>query len=726
MAETILRVAGRTLPLALLLAACGAPDPRPAATRAMAERLEALAHAQETAASPFLPEALVRRYAAIPAPPDLRSRVLLQVRLAQALLAAGDTGAAIAELDAARETVDASALTMPAGFDDELDSLRAIANLRLAEQLNCIGNHSAQACILPLEGAALHRWTEGAERALALYGELLARRPDDLGARWLMNLSAMALGRHPEAVPEPWRIAPERFEAGAAFPAFRDVAMERGIGIDAASGGVVMEDFDRDGRLDLLVSSWGLRDPLRSFRGSGEGRFIERSHEDGLAGLTGGLNLLSADVDNDGWIDALVLRGAWLGAAGAQPNSLLRNRAGRGFEDVTLAAGLEGEFPTQAGAFGDFDADGWIDLFVGNEGTFARDTASRLYRNLGDGRFEEVSAAAGVEIRGFVKAALWVDLTEDGLPELVVSRLDGPNHVFLNRGPGAAPRFVDVAGAWGLQRPLGGFSLCAFDYDNDGRQDLFAFSSPADFAGARGEDYVADYLGLPARGEPGRVYRNRGEGRFDEVSAALGLDQALLVMGLTAADLDADGYLDLYLGTGAPDFRALVPNRLLRNRDGERFEDATAAARLGHLQKGHGIAAGDLDQDGDLDLYAVLGGAYPGDTYPNALFEHPGPAGAWVGLELEGSPANRAAIGARIALHLATPRGPRTLHRSVGATCSFGTSPLRLHIGLGDAHAIEAVEVQWPGSTRRERLPGPAPGRHWRLRQGEAGFRPAP
>jgi hypothetical protein len=189
-------------------------------------------------------------------------------------------------------------------------------------------------------------------------------------------------------------------------------------------------------------------------------------------------------------------------------------------------------------------------------------------------------------------------------------------------------------------------------------------------------------------------------------------------MGLNFGDLDNDGWLDFYAGTGAPDLGLLVPNRMFRNDGGRAFQDVTSAGNFGHLQKGHGVAFGDLDNDGDQDVFEEMGGAYLADKAHSALYENPGNAHAWLGLELEGVRSNRRAIGARVKVVAATAAGPRLIYRTVGSGGSFGGSPLRLEIGLGDARGVDAVEVFWPATGETQRVAGLEPRRRYRIREG--------
>ena len=208
---------------------------------------------------------------------------------------------------------------------------------------------------------------------------------------------------------------------------------------------------------------------------------------------------------------------------------------------------------------------------------------------------------------------------------------------------------------------------------------------------------AADYLGLPHNGEHPRLYRNNGDGTFADVTRETRLDKPLLAMGSNFGDLDNDGYLDCYIGTGDPGLASLMPNRMFRNAAGQFFQDVTTSGGFGHLQKGHGVAFGDLDHDGDQDVFAVMGGAFAGDLAPNVLFENPGHGNHWIKLRLEGVRSNRSAIGARIKVNLETPNGDRKVYATVSSGSSFGASSLKREIGLGQATSILSIEIIWPG-----------------------------
>ena len=176
-----------------------------------------------------------------------------------------------------------------------------------------------------------------------------------------------------------------------------------------------------------------------------------------------------------------------------------------------------------------------------------------------------------------------------------------------------------------------------------------------------------------------------------------------LSMAANFGDMDNDGFPDFYLGTGYPSYDAVGPNIAYRNNEGQSFTDVTFSAGLGHLHKGHGIAFGDLDRDGDQDIFAQIGGFYPGDGFENALYENPGHGNHWISVRLVGVQSNRAAIGARIKLELAMTNGSRrAVYAQVNSGGSFGASSLEQEMGLGQADRVLSMEVFWPTSGIRQ------------------------
>ena len=602
----------------------------------------------------------------------------------------------------------------------------AVAWLRRGETLNCAARHYAESCILPIRGRAVHTEPEGSRQAIHYLIEVVENTAQEslvnAKALWLLNIAHMTIGAYPDGVPERYRIPPAIFASGTSFPPFENVAPELGLDTWSLFGGVVTDDFDGDGWLDAMVTTSDVKGQTRYFRNNGDGTFADRTQEGGLDGLVGGINLVQADYDNDGDLDVYILRGAWLSAGGRQPNSLLRNEGDGRFVDVTFAAGMEQvSFPTQTGSCADYDNDGDVDLYVGIEhGDHLFDGPCQLWRNQGDGTFEEVAAAAGVDHRGFVKGVTWGDYDDDGFPDLYVSTLGGPNRLYHNQGDGT---FVDVAPQAGVSGPHDSFPVWFWDFDNDGALDLYvpSYRGVVDAVGV----VAASYFGAAIPWELPALYQGDGRGGFRNVAADVGLTRFHLPMGANFGDLDNDGWLDFYLGTGYPDYEGLMPNVLYRNVDGEAFADVTFAAGVGHLQKGHAVAFFDYEGDGDLDIFEQVGGAFPGDAAADVLFRNPGGfRNHWIGLELEGRRTNRAAIGARLRVDVIEDGRRRSIHRRVTSGGSFGSSPLRQHVGVGAAESIEAIEVFWPTTGITQRFEHAAADRLYRIIEGEAALLP--
>jgi hypothetical protein len=197
-------------------------------------------------------------------------------------------------------------------------------------------------------------------------------------------------------------------------------------------------------------------------------------------------------------------------------------------------------------------------------------------------------------------------------------------------------------------------------------------------------------------------------------------------MGSNYGDLNNDGYLDFYVGTGAPDYRMIVPNLMFLNDRGQRFVDVTTSGRFGNLQKGHAVAFGDVDNDGDQDIYAVIGGALEGDRYHSLLFENPGWNNQWLMLELEGRDSNRSAIGAMVEVKFVDANEQqRSLYRRVGTGGSFGSSSLWQEIGLGSCSEIQSVKVNWPnGRSEWESFEGIQRNQAYHLLEGSGNAQP--
>jgi len=577
-----------------------------------------------------------------------------------------------------------------------------VAAMRKGENDNCVARHTAQSCLLPIEGSGVHSNQAGSREAMRWLREAIATSPDEvvkLCARWLLNIAAMTVGEYPGGLSEGELIDPKVYASEAEFPRFPDIAPALGLNRFDLSGGAIIEDFDEDGLLDILTSTWNTSEALHYNHNKGDGTFEDRSHQANLDGLYGGLNMVQADYDSDGWIDVLVLRGAWLfGPRGQIPKSLLQNRGDGTFLDVTIHAGLnEAFYPSQAAGFADYDLDGDLDLYIGSEANIENTFPGQLFQNQGDGTFEDVAEEAGVENVRFCKGVSWGDYDNDRYPDLYASNLGGKERLYHNRRDGT---FEDVAEKLGVTGPTNSFPTWFWDFDNDGALDIFVSTYElVDLqASLRLGPVAASYLGLPFEGELACLYKGDGKGGFRDVAVERNIKRLTLPMGSNYGDLDNDGFLDFYLGTGYPAYDGLIPNVLYWNRGGEKFLDVSAAAGVGHLQKGHGVGFGDLDRDGDLDLFEQMGGAYPGDGFGDALYENPGFGNHWLAVELTGVASIRSAIGTRIHAEFEEKGSRRHVWRWVCTGSSFGANPLEQHLGLGRAKIVARLEIYWPKS----------------------------
>ncbi|MHB1557940.1 MAG: FG-GAP-like repeat-containing protein, partial [Isosphaeraceae bacterium] len=524
----------------------------------------------------------------------------------------------------------------PPNIRTEFHALLGINALRRGEIENCIECAGPSSCILPIAAEAVHHRKDGSREAIRQFTECLKAEPGDLRIRWLLNVAYMTLGQYPDGVPREFLVPMDGYQSKLAVSPFENVASRVGLTTRGPNlaGGSILDDFNGDGLVDVFATSIDCDRGASLFLNTGNGTFVDHSASAGLDLQIYALNAVRADFDNDGDLDVLLLRGAWDVPA---PLSLLRNRGDGTFDDVTRASGLAEPTSSESAAWGDYDNDGWLDLFLCGEfhskdpdpaaRKLVKTGRCRLYHNERNGTFKDVAASAGVTDERVAKGSAWGDYDGDGRLDLFVSNMRQDCRLYHNEGDGT---FKDVAHELGVTGGPASFSCWFWDYDNDGRLDLFV----NDYNGALA-DVIAHYLGhdVPAAGHP-HLYRNMGPSGFRDVSKDVGLDWTITAMGANFGDIDNDGYLDAYFGTGRMTFSELVPNVMLKNVEGRRFEDVTESSRTGHLQKGHGVSFANWDNDGDLDLFAVMGGAFPGDRASNVLFQNPGHGGHWLNVKL--------------------------------------------------------------------------------------------
>ncbi len=599
----------------------------------------------------------------------------------------------------------------------------ALAYLRLGERNNCIMNHSFESCIFPIQGSGVYMDPTASKKGIDVYEQILKSYPDDLDARWLLNFAYMSIGQYPGQVPARWLIPGLTSDSNTYHvKPFQNIAGNLKLnGFRNLSGGSIVDDFDNDGYLDIVTSSMGLDESMHFFKNNQDGTFTDVSKASGLANIKGGLNIIQADYNNDGYTDILVLRGAWMQEFGKQPASLLRNNGNGTFSDVTLESGLISFYPTQTATWADFNNDGWLDLFIGYETTSPdHPHPAALFINNRDGSFTETGKQSGCDIVDFAKGVVSADYNKDGWPDIFISSLDGNKTLLKNKGvKSRIPKFENATHEAGLDLDITyTFPTWFWDYDNDGWPDIFVCGYL--FNGSLAKTAAAEALGKP----PGDVskmylYHNNQDGTFTEVSREVGLDHPVFAMGANFGDIDNDGWPDMYLGTGNPDLKSLVPNRLFKNLGGKKFADVTVASRLGNLQKGHGVSFADVDNDGDQDVFIETGGPFKGDSYFNSFYLNPGQNNNnWISIQLEGTHSNRSAIGAHITIRFTENGVTRTVYKDVNSGGSFGASPFRQEIGIGSAPMVDELSIQWPSGGKTQVFKNVSPRQFIKIREG--------
>jgi tetratricopeptide (TPR) repeat protein len=595
-------------------------------------------------------------------------------------------------IDAWKSAIKLAEMADPKYIPNLLESIGA-TYLHWSEMENGIYNGSRDLDIFPpLDPHASYEKKEESKQAIAYFLKFLEQRPDNLEVRWLLNLAYTTLGEYPSGVPVAYLISESNFHSKENIGRFVDRASDAGLNVFGAAGGIIVDDFDNDGLLDVVVTSMNVCDPLHFFHNNGDGTFTDRTKEAGLQDQLGGLNLVQVDYNNDGCMDIFIPRGGW---EYPQRKSLLRNNCDGTFTDVTDASGLGATVTaTQAAVWADIDNDGYLDLFLANE-----NAPAQLFHNKGDGTFEEIGHAAGIDATAFSKGVTAADYDHDGFMDFYVSNLQAKNYLYHNNGN---LTFTEVGRQAGVQAPMFSFATWLFDYDNDGWPDLFVDSYlmvP--------EETVKTYVNKPHNGETLKLYRNKHDGTFEDVTEKVGLDKVYMPMGGNFGDLTNDGFLDIYLGSGNPNLTALVPYVLFKNKNGKSFVDITQSSGTGEWHKGHAVVFADLTRQGNEDILTRVGGAIPSDEHNVRVFENPGNTNDWLNVRLVGVKTNRSAVGAEIHVTLQDgSNAPRSIYRTVGQTSSFGSNPMEQHIGLGpNAHGI-TLDIWWPSTGTRQHFAG--------------------
>jgi len=530
---------------------------------------------------------------------------------------------------------------------------------------------------------ALHRAGRLEEAARTAIAALAANPANERTRSWLW-LTAQKMGGYPEFVPADLRI---QMTAGYEKPIveFEDIAPRIGLDKTSAGRGIAIFDYDNDGYLDVMIAA--AHGGCNLYHNNGDGTFTDVSIASGLDTCVNGFAITVGDYNNDGYTDVFVTRlGFYAGEC-----QLFRNNGDGTFTDVTKEAGLKVWGPGFTASWIDYDGDGFLDIFIANNlgGLFERKTPNRLFHNNGDGTFTEVSEQAGLSTIWPTIGGAWGDYDNDGRPDLFLSNGLGRSQLYRNNGDGT---FTDVSSAAGIDAICFGSPAFWWDYDNDGWLDI------AQFVWSDHEDvlHTLEHGEGPPDGHPMRVYHNNRDGTFTEVGRELGFNGCFGTMSGNAGDFNNDGHMDVVLGNGSPKMDRLEPMIVLEN-DGKQFRNITFAAGFPYLGKSHGINMADLFGDGRMSILVAAGGAYPGDLLTTAVYYPKRLAGNYLNVRLVGTKSNRSSIGARVSIEA----GGGTQMRELSGGSNFGCLPLEQHFGLAAIEAIDAVEVRWPSGLKQ-------------------------
>ena len=473
-----------------------------------------------------------------------------------------------------------------------------------------------------------------------------------------------------------------------AAPTFKDVSLtanvyQRETPADPESGawwgpGAAAVDYDNDGCwMDIfVVGDGGLPNAL--YRNNGDGTFTDVAAKAGIANTPNGRGCVWFDYNNVG------LRDLYVTCAG--PNFLFENNGDSTFTDVSTHAGVADEKHGTGPVIADYDHDGWLDIYIANWGRAPSllnpnpaPKTNVLYRNRGDGTFEEVTGIAGVDDDGIAWGAIFFDYDGDTWADLFVANDHGPDKLYRNRGDGT---FADVSESSGIVteingKPTGAMGLCVGDYDNDRDLDFFI------------TNYDADLL-----------WRNNGDGTFTNVAEDVGVANEGVGWYASFVDYDNDGWRDLYVVNGDVDgSQKTNRNRLYHNQNGQ-FVDRADALNVTVDAVARGATAGDFDNDGDVDFYIVNN---TGNTllqnsldpgFPNSNHRFVQPKNRRIKIRLIGTASNRDGIGTRVTVKLGNRVQTQEL---ICGTGFLGSDSLELEFGFGtELYQSGSITLAWP------------------------------
>jgi hypothetical protein len=455
----------------------------------------------------------------------------------------------------------------------------------------------------------------------------------------------------------------------------------------ALGRGASWGDFDNDGREDILVGAE--RAPFCLFRNRRDGTFENVAERVGLHDPVG-LGCYAAqfiDYDNDGFQDVFMTSNGWGGGGRLY---LFHNEGGKSFTDITARAGLDAPVNAFGASWADYDNDGRADLAVASGIIEPEDgDRIRLYHNEGNGKFREVGEQAGLAQKARWISLCWGDYDGDGRQDLLAASFDKGPFLYRNLGDG---RFEDVSIKAGIRTQTQAYTPEFFDFDNDGNLDLFVSTYPT--TADKVEDMIEAHIrGVAPAPQRQLLFRNNGDGTFRNISDEAGITGWYGGMSSQVGDLDNDGFDEIMIGTGNPALDWTEPKPLFHNNGKGQFADIAQSAGLIHFGMLHGTALGDFDDSGNLSLFGSFGGFYWGTRESTKLYKNMGSGNASLEIRLIGTRSNRDAIGTKVS----AVAGKRRIHKWVNGGNGFGVANSKIvHLGLGNEPKVDMLEISWP------------------------------
>ncbi len=460
---------------------------------------------------------------------------------------------------------------------------------------------------------------------------------------------------------------------------FTDITGSANVGNNSRGLGAAWGDYNNDGFLDLYVSNYNDVNVL--YKNNGDGTFSNVASSAGVNDDSTGIDIAWGDYNNDGFLDLYLVND--VGAGYGAKNLLYKNNGDGTFTNVAGEAGVSSRGYGLCAAWADYDNDGLLDLYVTNNAhsIFCNGQSNKLYKNKGDGTFDDVTETAGVGETGNSMGVAWSDYDDDGDPDMCVLNFASPFLDPPEGNPSVLYRnnndgsFTNVTTVAGIEHIDGGHGVAWGDYDNDGDMDLYIANNSATLSTSPPISSLGKNV----------LYRNNNDGTFTDITDEAGVGSTLTSTEVTWVDYDNDGDIDLHVVNGG--IQGNQSSILYENNGDGTFSDIASTAGIQNTGPGEGATWGDYDNDGDMDLYVV------NYNLSNKLYRNNGDSNHWIIIKPVGTTSNRAGIGARIEV----TTGTSTQIKEVDGGSGFcSQDSLWVHFGLGSDEKIDTLKIKWP------------------------------